>query len=123
MQHLDKKAVENGHPISVFLNSITEIENGLWRSPTPTIRISHFQSFQRHIFHPEQISFSSHTLNSHYMHCSIPFSRNELESTTLELPCQVLRVPGQIGAHEGQQVLQQSPPNEPNCVLEIPTPL
>nr|KJB56901.1 hypothetical protein B456_009G141100 [Gossypium raimondii] len=93
MQHLDKKAVENGHPISVFLNSITEIENGLWRSPTPRIRICHFQSFERRIFHPKQISFSSHTLNSHYMHCSIPFSRNELESTTLELPCQVLRVP------------------------------
>ncbi|MBA0691164.1 hypothetical protein Goari_008807, partial [Gossypium aridum] len=47
MQHPDKKAVENGHPISVFLNSITEIENGLWRLPTPTIRIGHFQSFQR----------------------------------------------------------------------------
>ncbi|KAK8314616.1 hypothetical protein V6Z11_D01G182600 [Gossypium hirsutum] len=123
MKHPEKKAVENGHLISVFLNSIAEIENGLWRSPTSTIRIGHFHSFQRRIFHPERIPFCSHTLNSHYMRCSIPFSCNELESTTLELPCQVLRVPEQIGAHEGQQALQQSPPNEPNYVLEIPTPL
>ncbi|MBA0701024.1 hypothetical protein Goari_022449 [Gossypium aridum] len=45
MQQPEKIAVENFHPISVFLNSIAEIENRLWRSPTLTIRIGHFHSF------------------------------------------------------------------------------
>ncbi|TYJ32213.1 hypothetical protein E1A91_A05G020600v1 [Gossypium mustelinum] len=103
--HPEEKAVEMGHPIPEFLNFIKKLENGSWRTTVPTIKISHFHGFQRHFLHPEHISSNSHSLDSHCMRCSVPFSRNELESTKTKFPRQVLHVPGQIGAYGEQQAL------------------
>ncbi|KAG4137246.1 hypothetical protein ERO13_D07G060000v2 [Gossypium hirsutum] len=90
-----RKQVEIDNQITKFLNPIDFTENELWWSTESSIRISYFQDFQWHVFNPKRILISSKT--------------NELKSTRRKVPCQILRIPVQIGAHAVLQSLQQSP--------------
>ncbi|KAB2015929.1 hypothetical protein ES319_D08G059600v1, partial [Gossypium barbadense] len=112
-----RKQVEIDNQITKFLNPTTSLNRKLWWSTESSIRISHFQDFYWHVFKPERIIMLSQTFNNHCMCCHVPFSCNKLKSTRRKVPCQICRIPTQIGAHTVLQSLQQSPLIEPGYNL------